>query len=85
VVANDPDIKRGRMMIHRAKSFPDPPAHTYTLTHTLLSLPHTYTHTHALTHSRPPRRALCSPSLIVTALPGQSFPVLQYVPLNPKP
>eukprot|EP00960_Hanusia_phi_P059530 764202-Hanusia_phi.AAC.1 len=39
VLANDPDIKRARMMIHRAKS-------------------------------------LSSPCLVVTALPGQSFPKL---------
>jgi len=39
VVANDPDINRSKMMVHRTK-------------------------------------ALCSPSLVVTALPGQTFPQL---------
>jgi multisite-specific tRNA:(cytosine-C5)-methyltransferase len=39
VVANDPDLKRSKMMVHRTK-------------------------------------ALCSPSLVVTALPGQAFPQL---------
>ena len=39
VVANDPDLKRSKMMVHRTKS-------------------------------------LCSPSIVVTALPGQTFPQL---------
>jgi multisite-specific tRNA:(cytosine-C5)-methyltransferase len=39
VVANDPDLSRSKMMVHRTK-------------------------------------ALCSPSLVVTALPGQTFPQL---------
>jgi len=39
VVANDPDLQRSKMMVHRTK-------------------------------------ALCSPSLVVTALPGQAFPQL---------